>query len=55
MARPHVEFMQSQSLAWVPSPWRHLPGCQVKLLSRDPADGAAVFGAIRRWKDGFRG
>ncbi len=21
----------------------------------DPADGAAVFGAIRRWKDGFRG
>jgi hydroxyacylglutathione hydrolase len=23
--------------------------------SVDPADGAAVFGAIRRWKDGFRG
>lgn len=41
MSRPHVEFIQSQALAWQPSPWRHLPGCQVKLLSRDAESGAA--------------
>jgi hypothetical protein len=41
MARPHVEFIQSQALPWQPSPWPHLPGCQTKILSRDPDTGAA--------------
>ena len=41
MARPHVEYLQTQSLAWQPSPWPHLAGCHVKILSRDPVDGAA--------------
>jgi hypothetical protein len=41
MARPHVEYLQSQSLPWQPSPWPHLAGCHTKVLSRDPVDGAA--------------
>lgn len=41
MARQHVEYIQSQALPWQPSPWPHLPGCQVKLLSRDADTGAA--------------
>jgi len=41
MARPHVEYLQTQSLAWQPSPWAHLTGCHVKTLSRDPVNGAA--------------
>jgi hypothetical protein len=41
MPRPHVEFVQSQTLPWQSSPWPHLPGCQVKLLSLDPDTGAA--------------
>jgi hypothetical protein len=41
MARPHVEYIQSQALPWQPSPWPHLPGCQVKILSRDADTGAA--------------
>jgi len=41
MARPHVEYLQSQSLPWQPSPWPHLAGCHLKVLSRDPVSGAA--------------
>jgi len=41
MARPHVEYLQSQSLPWQPSPWPHLAGCHTKVLSRDPVDGGA--------------
>ena len=41
MARAHVEYLQSQSLPWQPSPWPHLAGCHTKVLSRDPVDGAA--------------
>lgn len=41
MPRAHVEFIQSQALPWGPSPWPHLAGCHVKLLSRDAATGAA--------------
>ena len=40
MARAHVEYLQSQSLPWQPSPWPHLAGCHTKVLSRDPVDGA---------------
>jgi hypothetical protein len=40
MARPHVEYLQSQSLPWQPSPWPHLAGCHTKVLSRDPVSGA---------------
>src|SRR5512137_978180 len=42
MPRPHVEFIQSQALPWQPCPWPHLPGCQAKVLSRDPESGAAT-------------
>jgi hypothetical protein len=41
MARPHIDYLQSQTLPWQASHWRHLPGCQLKILSRDPASGAA--------------
>jgi hypothetical protein len=41
MARPHIDYLQSQTLPWQPSRWPHLPGCQIKLLSRDPGSGAA--------------
>jgi len=40
MARSHIEYLQSQSLPWQPSPWPHLAGCHTKVLSRDPIDGA---------------
>lgn len=40
MARAHVDYLQSQTLPWQPSHWAHLPGCQVKFLSRDPDSGA---------------
>jgi hypothetical protein len=40
MARSHIEYLQSQSLPWQPSPWPHLGGCHTKVLSRDPIDGA---------------
>jgi hypothetical protein len=40
MARPHTDFLQSQTLPWQPSRFPHLPGCQVKLLSQDPDSGA---------------
>ena len=40
MARPHIDYLQSQTLPWQASRWEHLPGCQIKVLSRDPDDGA---------------
>ncbi|MBS0376652.1 MAG: cupin domain-containing protein [Proteobacteria bacterium] len=40
MSRPHIDFVQSQSLPWQPSPWPHLRGCELKILSRDAEDGA---------------
>lgn len=40
MARPHIDYLQSQTLPWQPSRFPHLPGCQVKVLSQDPDDGA---------------
>jgi len=52
MSRPHVEFVQAQALPWDTSPWHHLTGCQVKLLSRDPDDGAAS--ALVRFPAGWR-
>ena len=40
MVRPHIDFLQSQLLPWQASRWAHLPGCQTKILSRDPDTGA---------------
>lgn len=41
MARPWIEFVQSQRLAWVAHDlWGLAPGVEVRLLSRDPDDGA---------------
>ena len=40
MGRPHIEFIQSQALAWAPSPWQGLYGyTEVKVLSRDEGSG----------------
>ncbi len=41
MARAHLEYLQTQSLAWQSSPWPHLAGCHIKVLSRDATNGAA--------------
>lgn len=41
MSRPHIDYVQSQALPWAGSPWPCLAGCQVKVLSRDEATGAA--------------
>jgi hypothetical protein len=46
MPRTHIDYLQSQSLPWQPSRWPHLPGCQLKILSRDP-DGGAVSLLVR--------
>jgi hypothetical protein len=42
MARPQIEFIQSQRLPWVPDPRFGLgQGVEVKVLSEDPGTGAA--------------
>lgn len=42
MARPHIEFIQSQALPWTKSPWDGLlEDTQVKVLSRDAGSGAS--------------
>ena len=46
MTRPHIDYLQSQTLPWRASPWPHLPGCQMKTLSRD-ADSGAVSVLVR--------
>ena len=33
MSRPHIDYLQSQTLPWHASHWPYLPGCQVKTLS----------------------
>ena len=41
MGRPHIEFIQAQTLAWRPSPWPgHYAEAEVKVLSRDEDTGA---------------
>lgn len=42
MGRPHIEFLQSQTLPWQPSPWAALAGLSVKILSQDDSTGAAT-------------
>jgi hypothetical protein len=42
MARPHIDFLQSQTVPWQASHWPYLPGCHIKVLSRDPDSGAAT-------------
>jgi hypothetical protein len=46
MPRPHIDYLQSQTLPWQASHWPYLPGCQIKILSRDP-DGGAVSLLVR--------
>ena len=42
MARPWIEFVQSQRLPWTAHDlWGVRPGIEAKILSRDPDDGAA--------------
>ncbi len=42
MARPWIEFVQSQNLPWqADDVWGIRPGVQVKILSFDPDDGAS--------------
>jgi hypothetical protein len=41
MARPHIDYLQSQTVPWQPSHWPHLPGCELKILSRDTDRGSA--------------
>ena len=42
MGRPHIEFLQCQSLEWEPEPL--LPGAWTRTLSRDSETGAAIVG-----------
>jgi hypothetical protein len=51
MARPHIDYLQSQALPWQPSAWPHLRGCQVKTLSLDPDTGAVSL--IVRFPSGW--
>lgn len=40
--RPHIEFIQSQVLAWKPTPWTEThPGTEIKILSIDRGHGDA--------------
>lgn len=49
MARPYVEFIQSQRLPWVAAP-AAFPGAQCKWLSEDPDGGACTL--LLRWPRG---
>ena len=40
MGRPHIEFLQCQSLEWEPEPL--LPGAWTRTLSRDSESGACT-------------
>lgn len=53
MARPHIEFVQSQELPWAGIPW-NWPGeaVSVKMLSEDDGNGACS--AILRYPAGWR-
>ena len=51
MPRPHIDYLQSQTLPWQASHWPYLPGCQVKVLSRDPEGGAVT--ALVRYPSGW--
>ena len=51
MARPHLEFIQSQSLNWRPDPNR--AGVQSKVLSQDDDTGSVT--AILRYPEGWEG
>jgi hypothetical protein len=52
MARPHVEFIQAQSLDWQPTPIAHLAGTHCKMLSHDATSGACSL--LLRLPEGFR-
>ena len=53
MSRPHVEFVQAQSLPWRPATFAHLGAdVEVKVLSRDAETGATT--AILRIPTGWR-
>jgi len=40
MSRLPIDFLQTQSLPWQPSPWANLSGCQIKGLSHDATNAA---------------
>jgi hypothetical protein len=51
MARPHIDYLQSQALPWQANAWPHLRGCQTKTLSLDPDTGATSL--IVRFPSGW--
>lgn len=52
MGRPHIEFIQSQRLAWQPMDGLGRPGVDAKLLSADNMTGAASL--LLRYPAGWR-
>jgi len=52
MARPHIEFIQSQVLPFLPDVYEQRPSVDVRTLSRDPEDGAAS--TILRYSPGWQ-
>lgn len=52
MARPHIEFIQSQKLAWRDAEALGLPGARCKMLCHDDADGS--FTALVRLPAGSK-
>ena len=54
MARPHVEFIQSQQVAWTPAPaGTPRTGSALKVLNRDPLSGEST--ALVRYPAGWAG
>lgn len=54
MARPRIEFVQSQALPWQDAPVAAIrPGVQARVLSQDPADGACSL--MLRYPAGWQG
>lgn len=52
MARPHIEFLQSQSLSWRTDRLQDIRGgVEVKVLSEDPKDGACSL--LVKYPPGF--
>jgi hypothetical protein len=52
MARPHIEFIQSQVLPWAEDGLTGRPGVAVKILSKD--QDAGELSAILRYPSGYR-
>lgn len=48
MARPYIEFVQTQNVAWTAQP----DGCEIKRLNVDPVDGEETY--LIRYPAGYR-